>query len=173
MEIKKAKLVKDATMEISYIENIVHNEGETNEYSTRNKFTGEFEDVVHDDLKEAFAGLVHHFAIICEQIQLIEGTELKDYTEILEDYKVTAMSLGGKPGAEGVVITGQRILTSGMVLQLNTPFILFESEGGYKQSEELLAACKKVVTEVREYLNGKQGDHQLDLEFATDDKETS
>jgi hypothetical protein len=71
---------------------------------------------------------------------------------------VTGLSLSGDIGHEGVVLTGQKRLSTNEVLIFNTPYIKLNPENtNYHHIDELDFAIKGVLSEVTKHiLDGKK-----------------
>lgn len=157
IQIKKAKLVKDNKLEVGFTRS---DNGETVYVNERHNA------VAHPDLLAALASLRVHLGIISECIE--PPKSIKKYpVELVEKLKVTAYSIGGKDD-EGFVLTGQKILSTGKALIMNTPFTRFEEdeESVYRYTDDLQKCLDAVETEVMEYLNGKHApDPQMEMAF--------
>lgn len=170
IEIKSAKL-KDLFAEYSY-EQIVE---EIKNLRT-NEVTVNSDAPVHDDFKQAFKQLNSHLALLCEQVSYGKPEEIAAIMDNIEndydkftDFKVTAFKITGTGESEAVVLTGQRKLSNGKVLNLNCPNTKFEDE--YQFMPELIAALNTAKNEVLEYHNGKRApEKQQDL-FEDEDGE--
>jgi hypothetical protein len=157
--IQKAK-VKDQRLEVVYEEYFP-----AENYS--NTIDKKCAQVVHADLQAAFNRLKPHLACICE---MPEGNRITDiYDCNLDDfnnYVVTGYSHGGSSESAGITIVGQKLLKSGKVLNLITPFIQFEDTDAYQYAGELCSEIEACDCEVKEYLfNEKWGIKQLSLDF--------
>lgn len=159
--IRKAK-VKDASAEVSY--EILNEDGYRSEIVAKHSYPP------HKDLLEAFGILRKHLVCLCDlrEADLIhaEGDmELFDH-EKLDKFTVTSFTIGGYDEYEGVVITGQKRLKSGKVLNLNTPFSLWMDENDpYEYEDCLYNDVARCIFEVEEYLNGKTAIKQLEMQF--------
>ena len=157
--IQKAK-VKDSKLEVVYEEYF----SEENYSNTIDKKCAQ---IVHSDLQASLDRLKPHLACICE---MTEGNRIKSiYDCNLDDfsnYVVTGYSHGGSDESAGITIVGQKLLKSGKVLNLVTPFIQFEDTDAYYYAGELCADIEACDCEVKEYLfNEKWGIKQLSLDF--------
>jgi hypothetical protein len=127
-----------------------------------NKITTASDAPIHIDLQNAFNRLTTHFAFICEEIsEDLARTSISNFdTDIdlsenpLKKFKVNGFTIGGSGDSEGVVISGNKSLESGKVVNFNTPFIKWEDD--YLFSSELTDAMDILKSEVYEYLEGKQ-----------------
>lgn len=166
-EIQKAK-IKDGQLSVTYEENFT----EENYSNTIDKKCAQ---TVHVDLREAFDKLKLHLVCICEMPEAEQVKKHGIYDFNLEDnlnnYIVTGYSKGGNGESAGAVILGQKLLSSGKVLNITTPFIQFEDEEAYEFSGDLYAHIEGCDYEVSEYLfNEKWGIKQLDFDFDSPDE---
>ncbi len=137
----------------------------------RNKVGKECKTEVHQDMKDAFALLNIHVALLSEQIKLgMERDEYRDTWEqidvrkryymlddssedILNSITCTGYTLGGSDEHEGVTLIGSRKLKNEKRLNLITPFQKFQDDfTPYDHSWELEQVIKKCNEEVRLYL---------------------
>lgn len=140
-----------------------------------NKVDKECDQIVHSDLKNAFAALIPFLITITEQQEadLFDSgnIELDPEAEIQEKiaaYTVTGYVHGGSDESAGVSLIGQKSLKTGQVLNLNAPFTKFEDDN-YPYGSELLQAIDRCDYEVHDYLfNGKFGIKQQQLDFDVD-----
>ena len=184
LKIKKASLKKEG-LELEY-DQILESE-EDGPVVNAIKLTGGHKP--HPDLVKAFNPLVLHLALICDQVteasadavihSIGKGGKKKDVTLLLSSLRqssitqaceVTGFSIGGSDEHEGVVLIGNRKLSSVSVLNLTSPFQKFESE--YKHKEDLEIQLNILIQECIEYINGKHAPNpQLELELDTNKKE--
>ncbi len=148
LRITKAKVTSEEKLLVEFED--LYPEGADKD-ETSKKFGGK----VHQDLLTAMEDLRIHLASKCE-----EGSynDYMDNMELLDIFKVTGISLSGEADHEGVVITGQKRLSSNEVLVLNTPYIKLNPEhANYPHVNELDFAIKNVLSEVSQHvLNGKK-----------------
>jgi hypothetical protein len=170
IKIRKAKLTKKGTLEVSYDEIITG--ARTSIINKLNKIDA---NKAHEDLITAFASLNPHMAIIAEQVRTQEKSNKivakdfihKDDTIILDAIKVTGIAVGGDD-LEGVTLIGTRKLKDGSILNIVSPFTKYH-ESPYAFAEELMQDVQVVISEVEEYLDGKHApDTQLELELAAE-----
>lgn len=120
---------------------------------------------IHDDFHRRFRQLVPHLALMCEEVddsddlaqamdKMESLSELSRLSEKLRKYKVTAFKITGTGDTEGIVITGQKKLATGKVVNLNTPNLKWEDE--YEYASELRITVQELRDEVIEYMDGKQ-----------------
>jgi hypothetical protein len=141
-----------------------------------NKITTASDAPIHIDLQNAFNRLTPHFAFICEEISedlarnsiLNFDTDFDLSEDALKKFKVNGFTIGGSGDSEGVVISGNKSLESGKVVNFNTPFIKWEDD--YLFSSELTTAMDILKSEVYEYLEGKQAPKlQIAITFESND----
>lgn len=143
MEIIKAKITKDSTLEATYRD-------DTGTISIAGK------NLVTNDLIDSFAKLIPHLAFLTEQKEAV-GEKLDTLPDISKILEVTGYSRGGQDESSGVTLTGKRILQSGKILNLNSPFTQFENENEqYEYQFELEQALETCEYEVNEYLFNKK-----------------
>lgn len=159
--IQKAK-IKDSKLEVVYEEHF----SEENYSNTIEKRCAQ---IVHPDLRKAFDRLKAHVVCICEQPEadLVKAQGIFDYgPEILNNYVVTGYTHGGSDESAGVTIIAQKLLKSGKVLNLITPFTQFEDADTYEFAGELYAEIASCDHEVEQYVfHDKWGIKQLDFDF--------
>ena len=168
-EVKKLSLKNErleATMEVDYRGKDPNN----NEIETTDEVVRKSSQVVHADLKETLNRLRIHMVCICEQPEagLLNDKNIFDFDpDQLENYEITGYSISGYDESRGVVITGKKLLKTGMVLNINTPFTKFEDEDGYKYGGALASDIEACNYEVEAHLNGKWGIVQQEFDFDT------
>ena len=121
---------------------------------------------VHADFKEKMAHLGVHAILICELVDItkLKLKDLDDYHPPLLEY-ITIHGVTIKEG-EGVTISFERKLSTGKVINLNTPYTKYYEDNGYKYGDDLQIAIDELVKEVEAYLEGKFGEGaQLSMEF--------
>lgn len=149
--IKKAKLTKGRTLEITLKEYAeVGGNMATNEVVKKCGY------LAHDDLLSAFEDIVPHMMNICE----MHGNA--------GDFNVTGFVLSQSEETNAVMFMGSKTLSTGKVLNLNTPLQdMFGSD--YRLEDELNEAVEKAISEVEQYLDGKCAVKQTKIEFDEDD----
>jgi len=160
-EIIKAS-VKNDRCEVTYKETF-------KEANYSNEVSKKCEQIVHSDLRKSFDRLKLHLIYVCEQPEAVKIDSENLYELDLEqfsNYVVTGYSLGGSDENAGVTIIGQKLLQSGQVLNLISPFIKFEDIDSYQFAGELYADIKACSWEVSEYLfSEKWGIKQAEFDF--------
>lgn len=162
-EILKAS-VKNDRLEVTFKENFT-------EANYSNEVAKKCSQIVHADLRAALERLKLHLVVICEQpeAELVNFESIHQFNvEQLENYIVTGYTIGGNDENAGVTIIGQKLLKSGQVLNLISPFIKFEDTENYIFAGELSADVDACNFEVLEYLFGeKWGIKQTEFDFDT------
>lgn len=159
--IKKAKITKDRTLEVTYTEHF-----SDGGYITVNKAC---EYLVHEDLLEAFKKLVPHLVTLTEtkELEILKGGHHKDVEDYdmegIEHISVKGFTIGGNGDTEGVVLFGIKAGSYGSV-NLMTPFLQWDSPV-YPFTTDLINALSVCKGEVMEYLSGKHAHKQLEMEF--------
>lgn len=161
IEILKAA-VKNDQLEVTYRESFT-DENYSNEVSKK------CSQIVHSDLKAAMDQLKAHLAVICEQPEasIVRAAGIYEFnTETLDNYVVRGYSAGGTDESAGVTIIGQKLLKTGMVLNINAPFTKFEDNEAYDFAGALAGDIEACDHEVKEYLfNEKWGIKQMEFDF--------
>lgn len=165
-KIEKAK-IKDSQLIATYEERF-----KTENYS--NTIEKKCSQVVHGDMKNAFDKLKVHLVCVSEmpEAEKIRNAGVYDYPiDELNNYVVTGYSHGGSDESAGVTIIGQKLLKSGKVLNLISPFIQFEDADAYEFAGELYSDIEACDYEVNQYLfHEKFGVKQLSLDFDAPDE---
>lgn len=168
IEIKKAKIKSKIFLAYEYKQTI---EGTQNDISTSSNAP------IHPDLQEKFNALIPHFALLTEQIgefimeKVVRENNESEKEELVERFNVTGITISDSNGEEGVVLTGQKILKNGKVVNFNTPFTkYYDDMESYEYGEELQKTVADLKEEVLEYMNGKQAESNQ-LEMFGDDEE--
>lgn len=157
--IKKVKL-SGGGLEVTY-----------SEYNNENDYTNDVSvkcpQIIHKDLTEVMDKLKSHVALICEfpEKDLIKLHSIDDMPSVIDNIIITGFTTGGSDESAGACIIAQRILPSGKVLNIVTPFMQFTDEE-YSHAGELELAIEGCEHETLLYLNeSKFGIKQLDLDF--------
>lgn len=158
--IEKAKLVKGETVDYNYTK--------TDDQGAKSKGSESLKAPVHADLKQAYANLDIHLAIMCGYLK---PAKVKDISlpapELSEGFHVTSFSLGGDEDDPGVVISGHYLKPDGKPVILNSPFyrLAGSEQSRYIFMDDLQARLERLDTEIRAYVDGtKRGaDSQLNL----------
>lgn len=160
--IQKAK-IKDTKLEVVY-EELFADENYSNTIEKK------CAQIVHADLRQVFDKLKAHLVVVCEmpEADKINFNNIYDdyWAGTLDNYMIKGYSHGGSDESAGVTITGQKLLKSGQILNINTPFIKFEDEESYEFAGVLYTDIQACDYEVEQYLfHDKWGIKQLDFEF--------
>lgn len=118
---------------------------------------------IHDDLKAAFEKLIPHFILLTEELPvdrirgIIENNLLLP-EDIQQKYSVTDFELGGSEDAQTIKITGFKVLSNDKSISFSTPSQkLYEDRtDGYKFDNYLREILDVIISEVLEYMDGKQ-----------------
>ena len=160
-EILKAS-VKNDRCEVTFKENFT-------EANYSNEVSKKCSQIVHSDLVSAIDKLKVHLVVVCEQPEavLIGFDNINDINlEQLENYIVTGFTIGGNDESAGVTIIGQKLLKSGQVLNLISPFIKFQDTEAYPFAGELYVDVQSCEWEVSEYMfSEKWGIKQMEFDF--------
>ncbi|OLY92477.1 hypothetical protein SAMN05444008_102407 [Cnuella takakiae] len=135
---------------------------------------------VHDDLKAAFRKLDAHLAVICEEIPADAISNMDDLLPYDEDvhatgsiehkvsmFTVNSFRLEGDSDNQSVILVGEKQLTTGDFVKLETPKTHLDSS--YPFAHELNIALIDLVGEVEEYMQGKQAPPVQQELFAGED----
>ena len=155
VKIKKAKIKDNMFLETEYVEMLPN--------SSKKDAKVSLTIPVHQDMKDAFAKLHVHLAILCDEVKTPSKKDLR--TAEYEGFGVRGFSIGGSDEYEGVTISGLKEGTYGIV-NLNTPFTKFSSDD-YPFTSQLGEDIERCIYEVTEYLfNSKRApEAQLEIEF--------
>ena len=147
---KSIRLTKNDNLEISY----TTKDEKGNNVRIDEKHPAE----VHDDFKNQMNKLRVHLGIMTGYIDKKNVKKPQDYGKLVDSFHVRKYSIGGGEDAEGIVISGHRILPdSGKAVILNTPFERFDvdEEKLYKFIDDLSEVITGIEYETNAYLAGK------------------
>lgn len=158
MKFKKIQLTKQNTLNVVYS----NDDGDT--------ITMEGANIVHRDFKEAIKNLVPHLAILTEQREAYDVAleELEAQRETEEKSIFTRMSVVSVAfSGDEVIVSGNRVLDRGDVMNLNAPKISTVDDDGYEYLSELSLAIDGLKYEAEQYVTErkwglKQGELQFD-----------
>lgn len=116
--------------------------------------------VIDNDLRDAFAKLSVHLAIVDDSYKLaaidVDRVAQHRGDEIATNYIVTGIKITGEEENKAVELTGTKAIScAGGEMKLQTPRIPLDSTSSYKHHEDLLLCVERVATEVELYMNGK------------------
>jgi len=157
-EIRKAKITSNGTLEVILFEH--HPDKTDREVNIK------CQQLAHIDMQNAFKKLVFHLAFICDlhEAKNLTPDDFKPEFDLTK-FKVTSFSIGGNDDSSGVTITGQKELEGGKILNLNSPFQMYEDEF-YLYGSDLAADIHACVFEVEQYMfEGKYAIKQLEIDF--------
>lgn len=168
--IKKAK-IKNRALEVELTESYESESGG----DVLNEVTKKCSQLCHNDMLKALDDLRPHLIIICETAEsntLHDVLSLTDFDfsqidgDMLKNVIVTGFVRTTTDASEGVMIIGQKKVAHGKILNLVSPFILFEDPSApYIYETDLKVAIDKAVSEVGKYLDGKVANEQLKIDF--------
>ena len=158
MDFKKIQLTKLNTLNVVYS----NSDGDTITMAGAN--------IVHKDLKEAMKNLVPHLAILTEQreaydvaLEELEGQRETEEKSIFTRMSVNSVTFSG----DEVIISGNRVLDRGDIMNLNAPKISTVDDDRYHYLSELSLAIDGLKYEAEKYVTErkwglKQGELQFD-----------
>ncbi|QDP86046.1 hypothetical protein FNJ88_11000 [Chryseobacterium sp. SNU WT5] len=118
---------------------------------------------IHDDLRGAFEKLIPHFILLTEELPTDRMKDIIEKGELLPEdiekkYQVTDFELGGSEDAQTIRITGFKVLSNDKSVSFSTPSqkLYEEKTDGYKFDEYLREILEVILSEVLEYMDGKQ-----------------
>lgn len=158
MDFKKIQLTKQNTLNVVYS----NDDGDT--------ITMVGANIVHRDFKEAIKNLVPHLAMLTEQREAYDVTlgELEAQRETEGKSIFTRMSVVSVAfSGDEVIISGNRVLDRGDVMNLNAPKISTVDDDSYCYLSELSLAIDGLKYEAEQYVTErkwglKQGELQFD-----------
>lgn len=165
IEIKSAELVDQMFCNYKYKHTVGPN--------TTNTVTTKSEVPVHHDLVAAFRRLDPHLAVICEEVDPAVIGDINDIdhqttADRIEKFEVTKFTVDGPAESMTLVLAGLKELSTGESIKLETPKI--NIDGSYPFADELASTIQDCLSEVHEYMHGKQAEsNQLEIEFAPHD----
>lgn len=156
--ITKVKLVKRETLEWQL------------EKAEGGKRSEDSKEIVHEDLKTAIDALRIHWAILCGYVQPAQVKDIETPPEdLVNDIHIHGFSFGGDDGAEWIIITGHKILSTKKAVNVNTPMTRFEEDEktAYVFIDDLEEKRARIDKEVRAYIDksklGKSAQQTLDF----------
>lgn len=157
MDFKKIQLTKQNTLNVVYS----NDDGDTIMMVGAN--------IVHRDFKEAIKNLVPHLAILTEQREAYDVAleELEAQRETGEKSIFTRMSVVSVAfSGDEVIISGNRVLDRGDVMNLNAPKISTVDDDSYCYLSELSLAIDGLKYEAEQYVTERKwGLKQGELNF--------
>ena len=152
IKVKKAKVSKGGCVEASYTDS----DGNEISIKGRNK--------CHQDLRDALNQLVPFFADITEQKEAdrIDWYNLKsaENADNLKRIEVTGVSIGGDAVNKVITVTGKRTLSTGRILNLNSPAIELDSDAlDWEHIDEFDVAVSGFFYEVEQYIINRKWEH--------------
>jgi hypothetical protein len=131
--------------------------------------------IVDDDMRNAFAKLNVHLAVIDDiykhsNIEL-ESTSTMHNDELALLYMVTGFKINGGDDNEAITILGTKYLSAGSRMKLESPKIPIDGLSSYKWYNELKEAADKCREEVELYHYGKYTVVEEDLDDEEEKKQ--
>ena len=144
---------------------------------------------VHDDMKTAFRDLHVHLAVICKELHPDEIPDIDNLPEMdtdpdmtdedqdplalkLSRFSVSSFRIVGNGENEGVILTGQKRLSTNEHIKIETPVTRYQ--GDYAFVNELHVAIFNLVEEIEQYMNGKQAPpRQQEIDFSSSENQDS
>ncbi len=125
-------------------------------------------DIVHDDLKDAFARLNVHAAVIDDAFPdgMVHDIDQHHDDNIAEKFSVVGFIIDGSGENESVILLARKTCKEGK-LSLKLPPIRFD--GYYPYLNELRAEMDKVIKEVELYNGGKYAPKLVQQAMFTDE----
>lgn len=163
IELKKFKLIGVSDVYIEFTEIIRNEEG--NSISTDWVKKSKYE--VHEDLLKALKGLLPHMVALCEFTEYILIEQAPEI--LLKGFDINQVSWGGNGEYSGVTLCGKKELKQNRVLNLVSPFCMFDCENPfYDYGFELASKVAILEQEIILYLGGKYAtSKQIELDFST------
>ena len=157
MDFRKIQLTKLNTLNVVYS----NSDGDTITMAGAN--------IVHKDLKEAMKNLVPHLAILTEQREVYDVAleELEAQRETGEKSIFTRMSVNSVTfSGDEVIISGNRVLDRGDIMNLNAPKISTVDDDRYHYLSELSLAIDGLKYEAEKYVTERKwGLKQSEMNF--------
>lgn len=150
MIIKKAKLIKNGCLEVTYTDN------EGNEVNLKGA------NPVHSDLKNAMKALVPFLCDLTEQKEADKydwlNPESEANAELIRRMDVKGVTISGSDSFVSCTLSGSRTLTvTNKVLCINTPAITLDEEAeNYERLPELNQAVDAVIEEAKLYVTDQK-----------------
>lgn len=131
--------------------------------------------IISDDMRNAFNKLKVHLAVIDDVYKHsnIEITDIdtKHTDELALLYYVTGLKIKGGEEDEAVILIGNKVLSAGSRMELETPKVPIDSLSSYTWHNELKDAVDQCREEVALYHYGKYTPVQKDEEEEEDPKQ--
>ena len=147
MEIQKVKITKDNTCVVVYS----NADGDV--------ITHQGGNIIHRDLREAMNALIPHLAVLTEQREAYNRnlSEVKADDNLPVRLSVLGISISGDSLDEGITITGNRMLQTNKVLNLNSPVAMLDGETDrYEYADDLYQLVENIKYEVCQYVEQKK-----------------
>lgn len=115
--------------------------------------------IIHKDLREAMNALIPHLAVLTEQREAYNRnlSEVKADSNLPVRLSVLGISISGDSLDEGITITGNRMLQTNKVLNLNSPVAMLDGETDrYEYADDLYQLVENIKYEVHQYVEQKK-----------------
>ena len=112
----------------------------------------------HPDFFTALQSLKRHF------INLLEFDIFKDNKKTSERHTIHTLSIYEDMDDTRIIMSGNKYIKSGKCFNVNSPLISLDNED-YEGLTELNADVEIIISEAKEYINGKNGEVQYKIEF--------
>lgn len=115
--------------------------------------------IIHKDLREAMNALIPHLAVLTEQREAYNRnlSEVKADSNLPVRLSVLGISISGDSLYEGITITGNRMLQTNKVLNLNSPVAMLDGETDrYEYADDLYQLVENIKYEVHQYVEQKK-----------------
>lgn len=160
-DIKKIKMITTSEFKIEYDE-VLKDENDKPVILEISKVM-RFE--AHEDLLNALNKMTIHLSALCEFHEYHIANEAPI---LLEKFETTGISWGGNGEYCGVTIVGKKQLKENRVLNLVSPFCMFQNENSFYDCDFLLEKDASLLQiEILAYLDGKYAPNKQ-LELALD-----
>jgi hypothetical protein len=128
--------------------------------------------IIDDDMKNAFAKLNVHLAVI-DDVYKHSDIQIGDIDSMHTDdlallFNVTGFKIKGGEENASIVLLGTKYLSAGARMKLESPKIPIDSLSSYKWYNELKTASDKCREEVEAYHNGKYTQVEVEEEEKPD-----
>lgn len=165
VSIKSAKLLKKGdTLEVQFAE-------PKPGFKTPPPLSGEFKEPVHQDLRDAFAGLAVHYGLLTYQIDRKKYKKIDAIPqEIKDEFYASSFSLSTRADVQIITISGHRILPNKKAWNGTAPPQEMEEPAEtnaetYPFIEELVDALERVNFEIDQYIvHGKRVEMKPDAQ---------
>lgn len=162
IQIKKFKLITEKEVKIEYIEILRDEDDKKVEIEIIKHMRFE----VHDDLILALNNLKSHLMALCE---FYDYDVIQENYSLADKFEMKSITYGGSDEYKGVVLCGHKKLKGNRVLNLVSPFCMYNNENSFYENDYELAEKAQILEgEIIAYINGKHApSKQIELDFST------